>query len=147
MKLKSNKGFTGVDAAVAITILLIFVTFVASLFYNLANTSKRVERKAIATNLAIEVIEALKITEFSVLEENMGESISVDKNAIEEITGEQIIIPNGYGVKITIANPNTENINPEEAGQIVKLIKSEVSYTENNHEQTVMIETLVKNIQ
>ena len=47
MRIKNNKGFTGVDVAVSLVILLIFVSFIAALFYNLSNTTNRIERKSI----------------------------------------------------------------------------------------------------
>ena len=72
MKLKNNKGFTGVDVAVSLVILLIFISFVAALFYNVSNTSKRMERKTQATNIAIEFIEAMKATPFETLAANNG---------------------------------------------------------------------------
>ena len=58
--MKSNKGFTGVDIAVAVVILIIFVSVISAMFYNLSVTERRIQRKTEATNTAIRVIEAMK---------------------------------------------------------------------------------------
>lgn len=142
MKLKDNKGLTGVDVAVSIVILLIFVSFITSLFYNLSNTSKRIEKKATATNLAIEVIEAMKATEFTTLAGYTADQKEMTADDITNLTGKVLTIPNGYTVKISIKNPNDD----DNMGQVIKIITSEISYTENKKVETVKIETLVKNI-
>ena len=51
MKLKDNKGVTGIDVAIATLILIAFVSLITGLFYNLTSTSKRIERKSTATSL------------------------------------------------------------------------------------------------
>ena len=53
MKIKDEKGFTGVDVAIATVVIIVFLGFIAGLFYNLASTSTRVERKTRATNRSI----------------------------------------------------------------------------------------------
>ena len=63
MKLKNNKGFTGVDVAVSLVILLVFIAFISALFYNVSTTTKRIERKTQATDIAIAFIEAMKVTQ------------------------------------------------------------------------------------
>ena len=40
MKLKNNKGFTGVDVAVSLVILLVFIAFISALFYNVVLLQK-----------------------------------------------------------------------------------------------------------
>lgn len=148
MKLKNNKGFTGVDVAVSLVILLIFVSFIAALFYNLANTSKRVERKTQATNIAIEVIEALKATPFETLYANPKLNESLDIVAFKTLTGKDVSIPNGYNVKYSIKNPNNaDGSESAEMGQVIKIISVDVDYIlGNENTETVTIETLVKNL-
>ena len=130
MKLKDNKGFAGVDAAVAIVVLLVFVSFIASLFLNLGNSAKKIYRKATATILAIEVIEAMKKTEFDTLNDNVITQKSMTASEIEILTGKTIEIPKGYTIKISIENPKED----AEIGQLIKIIKSEVSYLQNKKE-------------
>ena len=148
MKLKNNKGFTGVDVAVSLVILLVFVSFVAALFYNLANTSNRIERKSQATNIAIECIEAIKTTPFATLAANPQTQVTIDENTFKNLTGKTVEIPNGYTVKISIENPKDSSGNEStEMGQVIKVITVEVSYSwGKNNTEKVTIETLAKDI-
>lgn len=154
MNLKDNKGITGVDVAVATVILIVFVSLVAGLFYNLSSTSKSIERKSTATNLAIEVIEALKITDFTVLYEYEAVQKEMTSEELETLTGKTIEIPNGYTVAISITNPETDGEEDLTMGEYVKIVTSEVSYLTSkdlNNDgykdvETIKIETLVKNI-
>ena len=64
MKLRSNKGVTGVDLSIALIIIVLFVGLVSTLSYNYVKTSRSVNRKAIATDIAIRKIEELKQTPY-----------------------------------------------------------------------------------
>lgn len=130
MKLKSNKGFTGVDVAIATLIFIIFVTFIGSLFYNISNTTKKMERKTTATNLAIEIIEALKVTQF----DELNSSLKLEN--VKNSSGESITVPTGYNVAISVEDYKN--------GNIVKIISVVVSYKNKNDIEDVKIETLVK---
>lgn len=149
MRIKNNKGFTGVDVAVSLVILLIFVSFIAALFYNLSNTTNRIERKSQATDLAIQFIEAMKATPFETLAAtNLEDGMNMTTENFENLTGKEVIIPNGYTVKIYIQNPKDSSGNTSvEMGQVMKVIVAEVSYKLGNTDENVKIETLVKNIQ
>ena len=101
MKLKDNKGVTGVDVAISLVIIIIFVSFIAALFYNVSTTSKRIDRKTTATNLAVEVIEAMKSVGCEQLASNTEETELTTEN-MSTLIFKQIDIPNGYTVKISI---------------------------------------------
>ena len=137
MKLKDNKGVTGIDVAIATLILIAFVSLITGLFYNLTSTSKRIERKSTATSLAIEVIEALKVTSFSNLVSTEERQMTIEE--LNTFSNKTITIPNGYSIKILVENYKEENI--------VKIITVEVSYLEGKNTESIKLETLVKNIQ
>ena len=67
MKMKSEKGFTGIDIAISVTVLFIFVSIIAVLTYNINSSSKEVELKEEAINLAIDEIEKIKRKTFATL--------------------------------------------------------------------------------
>lgn len=136
MKLRNNKGFTGVDIAISAVILMIFVSLITALFYNSSITSTKVERKAKASNIAIEVIEALKVTNFSDLVSTEENPMTIEQ--LNTYTSKSINIPNGYNVKILIENYRDEDI--------IKTITVEVSYFVGKNTENVTISTLVKNI-
>ena len=135
MKLKNNRGVTGVDVAIAVSILTLFVALIGTLFANTANTTRKIERKTKATNLAIEVIEGLKIAGFDNLTDTDIETMTVDK--INQINSSNIIVPNGYKVIIVVDDYNDANV--------VKKVAVDVEYLDGKNTEKVNIETLLKN--
>lgn len=138
MKLKNNKGFTGIDISVAIVVFIIFSSIVITLFYNTTITSKKIERKAIATNLCINIVETLKECEFDSLTTTGDTPTLISLETLRTISGETLEIPNGYEAQITIENYKGENI--------IKILEVIINYKENNKTEEVKIETLIKNI-
>ena len=106
------------------------------LFYNMAVSSKKIERKTVATNLCIEIIEALKESPFDKLTKT--EEASMDIETLQTISGKTINLPNGYVPKIIIEDYKEENV--------IKILRVTISYKENNKNEEITIETLVKNI-
>ena len=60
MNIRSQKGFAGADVTVAVLIVTIFAAIIATLYQNYVTTSKEIQRKAEATQYAVEVIEDIK---------------------------------------------------------------------------------------
>ena len=60
MRYRDEKGITGIDMTVAILVITIFISLIATIFYNLNLNSKKIERRAIATEYAIQTIETIK---------------------------------------------------------------------------------------
>lgn len=136
MNLKNNKGFTGIDISVATIVFIVFASILATLFYNTEITAKKIERKTVATNLCIEIIEALKESPFDKLTKT--EETSMDIETLQTISGKTINLPNGYVPKIIIEDYKEESV--------IKILRVTISYKENNKNEEITIETLVKNI-
>ncbi len=136
MNLKNNKGFTGIDISVATIVFIVFASIISMLFYNMAVSSKKIERKTVATNLCIEIIEALKESPFDKLTKT--EEASMDIETLQTISGKTINLPNGYVPEIIIEDYKEENV--------IKILRVTISYKENNKNEEITIETLVKNI-
>ena len=128
--MKRNKGFTGVDIAVSVVIFTIFVTVIASMFYNLSVTENRIQRKTEATNLAIKVIETMKVIEFDKLTEGMT------INDINNLITDKIEVPNGYNVTVGVDNSTYPDV--------IKIISVQIDYKSGKQDETINIETLVK---
>ena len=106
-KLRSNKGVTGIDVALSITIIVIVLGVVLSVYSNYSDRTKQVNRNAKATNLAVQVIEGIEADDdlaeaiieseenkFEIVEENNEEYFKdKDTYGIEEL-------PKGYKVEI-----------------------------------------------
>ena len=142
MKLKDNRGFTGADVAISTIILIVFMSLISTLFYNITVTSTKIQRKSVATELAIKTIESLKTAEFANLTVQEIPDISNTAEDISVLNLSGITVPNGYTVGISIANPEGD----EEIGQTVKKITVDVIYRKNKTaNDTITLETLVKN--
>jgi len=65
LDIKINKGVIGVDVGIAIIIFMLFTGIITMLFFNISMSSIATERKATATDIAIKVIEDIKIMDYS----------------------------------------------------------------------------------
>ena len=57
---KNEKGFSLIDITVAIIVILLFMSLISILFFNITKSSKGVERESKATYIATNIIEAYK---------------------------------------------------------------------------------------
>lgn len=140
--MKSEKGYTGIDIAVSIVVLFIFVSIIATLSYNMNSSSKEIELKSEATSLAIEAIEEMKIIDFEEIENRSvanGNSqyfpTDTTKQA-EEITGKQ-----GFFKRIIIED--YADIDSSKISGIVKKITVQIQYKFKGKEQTVELSIIV----
>lgn len=60
MKIKEEKGLTGIDIAISVILITIFIAMIANLIANININSQDTERKTIATSYAIQEIEKIK---------------------------------------------------------------------------------------
>lgn len=141
MHIREEKGLTGIDIAISIVILTIFISFIGNLIINIKLNSKDAERKAIATSYAVQEIEKRK-------SEGYIESYE-DKGIENEDILEEIDITDsdgnflGYHKKTTIKdyvlikNDNTKQKN------LLKEITVEISYKLGNKYKSVSLSTYV----
>ena len=54
MNLREQKGFAGSDIIISVIILFIFVSLISTIFYNFNISSKEIERKSEALNMAVD---------------------------------------------------------------------------------------------
>ena len=65
MKIKSEKGITGVDITLSVILIAIFIGILATLSLNIQNNTKQASRNAEALNYAITTMEKVKSLNFS----------------------------------------------------------------------------------
>lgn len=140
MSIKDEKGLTGIDIAISIILITIFISIIGNLIVNINLNSKSTQRKTIATSYAIQEIEKIKA---------QGYIDNYDNKGIEEedILKEEDILDNGkltgYSKKISIKdyvliqNDNTKQPN------LVKEVKVQILYKVANREQHVEISTYI----
>ena len=147
MFFKKNEGYVGVDASLAIIILLIFIPTMASLIYGINISTKASERKASGLNIMINVLETAKLTEMNdtYLETLQGsfESIYGGTNLAENtITfsaedNEQ----NRYSITVEVTDYADGKENVQE--NVVKTVKVTAKDKLNTQEKELDISTVV----
>lgn len=135
---KNEKGFTLIDITVALIIILLFMSIISVLFFNLTKNSKGVERESEATYIATNILEAYKAQNYSDIA--IGEKTYTDET-IEIITGQPITIPQGYTAIISVTNyrPTGEN----EENDLVKKVVVTVRYKLANDIKEVQLEAYI----
>ena len=126
MKIKEEKGITGVDVSVAILIVAIFTGVIMAIFYNVSLSNEAIKRNATANNIIVAIMEEIQAESY------------------ENITGTyatSVAIPNGYDV--TIEAVKYKDIKEDNTLEdIVKLITVTVVYNVNKKPETVEVRTL-----
>lgn len=64
MKLKNNKGFSLIDSAIALVLLLIFIPTLGGIIYSIKKTDNSIIRKSHAVDTATDIIEMAKSVEY-----------------------------------------------------------------------------------
>ena len=139
MKVRSNKGFTGIDIAISVIVLFIFVSLIAVLIYNYNSSSQELELKTEATYLAIDEIENLKNAGFEDIEtinESNGGNPYKDEDAETKGFHKKVIIKDYTDLK-----PDDDTIIPN----LVKEVTVEITYMFQGKTQNVSLSTVLKN--
>ena len=134
MNIKDNKGITGVDVAVATVVIIVFLSTITAMFYNVSTSSKNISRKAEATNIAVDVIEKMKQAEFEDLVVTGETRQKLSETSIPTLT--DYTVANPYDVEITVEDYKD--------GNTVKIITAYVTYKVNKKDEEVKIQTLKK---
>ena len=146
MNFRNNKGFTGVDISVSLIVIVLFVSIIATLLYNFGITSKAVNRKATATDIAILKIEEIKQSNnYDTLEQDFAgiENLDLDENG-------QIIQGGPYTVTISVEkyidSKYMQNLTTEEKNNmkdVIKIVTVMVEYTVGNNKEGFDISTVI----
>lgn len=136
MKLKNERGFTTADVVVAILIIVVFAGIIVTLYRNYVLVSKQVERKAQATNYAVELIEEIK--------QNSDEYFT-EENEFEDRTivanNEPLEENSAYSKTITVEDYSLTN--EEAAPGVVKTVNVTVSYNLEGKVESVQLSTVI----
>ena len=157
MNFKSEKGFTGIDITVALIVILLFMSIIAVIFFNITKSSKSIDRKSEATYMATSIIEGFKSMDYDdiVFTENEnwvkvinsvdGQEKIISYNGVK-ITN-SIQIKDGYTCKVKVYNYVPED--KKELGEnaqnndLVKVIKVRVEYKIGNEIESVDLTTSI----
>ncbi len=141
MYIKEEKGIAGVDIAISIIVITIFIAMIGNLIININLNYKDTERKTIATSYAIQEIEKIKAQGYIDNYQNKGieEEDIIEEKDIFDSNGKFT----GYNKKtkikdyVLIQNDNTKKEN------LVKEITIEISYKLGNKNKSISLTTQV----
>ena len=130
MKLKSQKGYTGIDIAISVVVLFIFISLISFLSYQFNSTTLEIKQKAEAIQIAVEEIERVK----NGLAFSQIESLNNDEYKTQEIK---------TGFWETIFVEDYANLKPEKTAGLVKKIKVQIQYKGKKEIQTIELSTIL----
>lgn len=132
--ISSNKGFTTADILVSVIIIILFISIITTSFYNYYVSIQSKNRKTIATNIIIDVIENVEIMNY--------EDVNIEEvnNLINKLTVESI--PSGYTLTASLQKYNEISGN-ENKLDIIKILNVKAEYLVNNKKESIEIKRLI----
>ena len=131
--MKNQKGYTGVDIAISVVVITIFIALIGTLVFNFNSNSNEIEYRSKALDLAINAIEDIKTKSIEEINE-------LDTNE-NEITGQT-----GYYKRIDVldaANVDEDFGDREKVENLVKKVTVTVSYKFRNQIKSVELSTII----
>ena len=144
MNLKKNKGYVGIDAAIAVLILIIVIPTLAGIIYNINKTNKIIDRKTEAISIAVNTMEVAKGIGYAGMSGISNNQIqtnivsSLRTTVYPSLTTEQTFIKNSNTYKIDV-----EVTDYSESGKIGKNVKATVTYMIGNSKEEVVLNTII----
>lgn len=129
IKMKSEKGYTGIDIAISVIVITIFVSFIAALSSRVNSSSKEIELKSKATEIAILEIETIK--------NKTWDDITTEDTAYRNTTEVQ------QGYYRTIIVEDYHDIDSTKEPDIVKKITVQIQYMFKGKKENVELSTIV----
>ncbi len=134
MNIKNQKGYTGIDIAISVVVLFIFVSIIAMLSYSINSSAKEIDLKSEATAIAVEEIENLKNKNFTQISEmesrNNGEQ-------------EPVKVDNKEGFFKTISIKDYSDLTEQKkVPGLVKQATVKISYQFKGKNQSVELSTI-----
>lgn len=149
--INQERAAIGTDMAIATIVIILFVSIITSLFYNVYTINQKVNRNIEATDIITSIFEKIETISYdkvtiqdgsevvTFLEENSGLKLKRTSIQNQIYTGTK----SGYTVKVEITKyadlPENAEKNLED---IIKIIKVTVNYKIGNDVQNVEMRTL-----
>ncbi len=150
MRIRSEKGFTGIDIAVSVVLVFLFVGLIVTLSTRISSVSKELELKVNATYMAVDEIEKVKGWDFNELIDvgEETEEITFDEGTEDKVT---ITVNNsepgtpiddtGFYKRILIKDYS--DIDPTKIPNIVKKVTVVISYQFKGKTEEVKLSILL----
>lgn len=141
MELRKQEGFTGIDISIAIIILFIFVSIIATLSYQMNSAYKEIERRGQAIEIAVEEIEKIKNDGFEKYQ-GLYTTSAID-NEGNDLVNQEIEGKQGYTKTIIIKDYTEIAGNEDKIKDAVKKATVKIAYQSKGEEQTVELSTIL----
>ena len=141
MKIKKEQGFTGIDISVAVVILFIFISIIATLSYQVNSTAKAIERRGEAIEIAIQEIEKIKNQGFKNYEGTNSESTQ-DKQG-NSFKTQSVEENEGFYKTITVKDYTEMDGNSDKIFDVVKKVTVSITYKSQGKDQKVELSTIL----
>lgn len=137
MNIRSQKGFAGADVTVAVLIVTVFAAIIATLYQNYVTTSKEIQRKAEATQYAVETIEEIK--------QNSAEYFTGDNETKEriEVSDNELIENTGYTKTVFLEDYSTLGLKEDAIPGYVKKVNVRIAYKLGKDIKSVELSTVI----
>lgn len=134
-RFKNERGITGIDIAVSVIIITMFVALITVIFANINSDVNEIDRKTEATHKAISLIEEIKNAGI----ENLDKFIDTEgSNILDEKNN-----PTPYTKKVNVIDYVELEGNEEKIPGIIKKVTVEVSYKNGKETEKVELSTLL----
>lgn len=134
MKLKENKGFTGIDISVSIIIIIITISIIATMMYNLYLSGAGIKRNVIATDYAINILETIEQAAYQEVTFNNTEDEQLKlKKKLDELLKKESKIEN---------NIYKSNVNNFDIEIIIERYSDRFNNSQNQKQDYIKIITL-----
>ncbi|MGN1298724.1 MAG: hypothetical protein ACI4UE_01925 [Candidatus Scatovivens sp.] len=143
-RLKNNKGVTGVDIAISVTMIVITLGVAMAIYTAYSNKTKEVKRNTTATNLAMKVIETVEDVDISndaipekPTDGNNTTEINIDDS--NKVKYDIADIPTGYTIKLTRKKSEDDIL-----ANLAFEVDVTVTYKVKDKEKSVTLSTIKK---
>lgn len=141
MNIRSQKGYTGIDIAISVIVITIFISLIAVLIYRFNSSSNEVQLKSKATEIAIDEIEKVKVAGFKTYEE-MNQTTKEDKYG-NSLVNQPVEREQGFYKTITVEDYTDIKENENKIPNLVKRVTVTISYMEKGQEQEISLSTIL----
>ena len=137
---RNERGVTGIDVAIAVIIIFIFVSMIAVIISRINSTSRKIELKTEALDIAITEIRNVEEQGFEEYE-TLNKSSTSDKHGnslVNQATGVQ-----GYYKTISVLDYTDIEGNESEIPNLVKKVTVTISYQFKGETQSIELSTIL----
>ena len=143
MKLKEEKGIAGIDIALSVIVIAVFVSIIAVLMFNIQKNEEEIKRKSEATSYAIDILEEIKGQGFAILPSAGTNKITgyEDKYITED--GQEKATPYYQEVTVKDYSELEQNKDKDVEAEVLKIVTVKVSYKSGKNTESVEISTVI----